>query len=97
MPRSPVTTIVGEPHLRILAFSDAQLVQDFIFSRTNTGTGGMDVTIDGLVAASTYTLTVWSFDSGSPGSRTSDWTANGVTIEDYGFEGRSNTDIERYL
>ena len=30
---------------------------------------------------------MWSFDSGSPGLRTSDWTANGVTIEDYGFEG----------
>ncbi len=69
------------------AFTDAQLLQDFVFSRANTGTGGMDVTIAGLVAATTYTLTVWSYDSGSPGLRTSDWTANGVTIEDYGFEG----------
>jgi hypothetical protein len=68
-------------------FSDAQLLQDFVFSTTNTGTGGLDVSIDGLVAGATYTLTVWSYDSGSTGQRTSDWTANGVTVEDYGFDG----------
>jgi hypothetical protein len=69
------------------AFTDGLLLQDFVFSRANTGTGGLDVTIDGLVPGDTYTLTVWSYDSGSTGLRTSDWSANGVTMANYGFDG----------
>lgn len=68
-------------------FSETMLLQDFVFSRDNTGTGGLDVVIDGLAPAQTYTLTVWSFDTGSAGLRTSDWTANGIAIADYSFDG----------
>jgi hypothetical protein len=71
------------------AFTEAQLLQDFVFSTDNSagGTGGFDVRIDGLVPGAIHTLTVWSFDSGSTGQRTSDWVANGVEVEDYSFEG----------
>ncbi|HEY3395955.1 MAG TPA: chitobiase/beta-hexosaminidase C-terminal domain-containing protein, partial [Lacipirellulaceae bacterium] len=68
------------------AFTDGQLLQDFVFSR-DIGTGGLDVRIDGLEPGAIHTLTVWSFDSGSPGQRTSDWTTNGIAIDDYSVEG----------
>ncbi len=68
-------------------FTESALLRDFIFSRVDSGTSGLDVVIDGLAAGETYTLTVWSYDSGSPGLRTSDWTAGGVTVEDYSFSG----------
>lgn len=69
------------------AFTDAKLLQDFVFSRANAGTGGLDVVIGGLIPAQIYTLSVWSYDSGSPGARVSDWSANGAAIEDYSFAG----------
>ena len=50
------------------AFTESSLLRDFVFSRELTGTGGIDVTINGLTANQIYTLTAWSFDSGSPGS-----------------------------
>jgi hypothetical protein len=71
-------------------FTEAQLLQDFIFSRDETGTGGLDVVIDGLTPGSIYTLTVWSFDTGSPNERISDWTANGISVEDYAFDGTAS-------
>jgi hypothetical protein len=68
-------------------FTEAALLQDFIFSREMAGTSGIDVAITGLTAGALYTLTVWSYDSTSSGLRTSDWIANGVTFEDYSFDG----------
>jgi hypothetical protein len=62
------------------AFTDSLLFRDFIFSRDDTGTGGLDTTIAGLVAGRSYRLTLWSFDSGSQGNRVSDWTANGAVV-----------------
>jgi hypothetical protein len=70
------------------AFSDSLLLTDFIFSREDTGTGGLDVTIAGLAVNRLHRLTVWSFDSGSPGNRVSDWTANGTVVTNgYTFNG----------
>lgn len=71
------------------AFTDAQLLQDFVFSRENIGTSGLDVVIGGLIPAQVYTLSVWSYDSGSPSTRISDWSANGVTVENYAFAGNT--------
>jgi len=69
-------------------FTDSLLLRDFIFSREDTGTGGLDVTLAGLTPLQTYRFTVWSFDSGSPGNRVSDWFANGTTvINGYTFNG----------
>ena len=70
------------------AFTDSLLLRDFIFSREDTATGGLDVTIGGLAPNQAYRLTVWSFDSGSTGNRVSDWTANGVVVTNgYTFNG----------
>ena len=70
------------------AFTDSLLLQDFIFSRDDSGTGGLDVTLSGLSPHQAYWLTIWSYDSGSPGTRVSDWSANGVpVITNYTFSG----------
>ncbi len=70
------------------AFTESLLLRDFIFSRDDTGTGGLDVTIAGLATNGAHRVTVWSFDSGSGGNRVSDWTANGVSVTNgYIFNG----------
>lgn len=82
----PSPTDVGE-------FSESSLLQDFILSKDASGAAaadsGIDVLIEDLDPGETYTLTVWSFDAYSTASapRVSDWTANGVTVEDYSFDG----------
>jgi len=69
-------------------FSEGGLLRDFVFSRDQTGTGGLEVAVAGLPPRTPLQLTVWSFDSGSPGTRVSDWTANGVVAkENYSFNG----------
>jgi hypothetical protein len=80
------------------AFTDSLLLRDFIFSRDDTGTGGLDTTIAGLATNRSYRLTLWSFDSGSPGNRVSDWTANGVSVTNgYTFNGSTlPTSKEQY-
>ncbi len=63
------------------------LYRDFIFSR-DTNSGGLDITVDGLVGGQVYQVTIWSFDSGSTGDRRSDWSANGLLQKDnYVFNG----------
>ena len=70
------------------AFTDSLLLRDFIMSRNDTGTGGLDVTINGLTPNQAYGFTVWSFDTGSTGVRVSDWSANGITVTNgYAFNG----------
>lgn len=70
------------------AFTDSLLLRDFIMSRNDTGTGGLDVTISGLTPNQLYRFTVWSFDTGSTGVRVSDWSANGITVTNgYAFNG----------
>ncbi|WP_425396206.1 lamin tail domain-containing protein [Aeoliella sp.] len=79
-------------------FDESLLLTDFVFSR-DQDSGGLDLTIDGLTPGSVHTLTLWSYDQVSGGAdRVSDWTANGVTIqEDYTFlGGNSPTDNDRY-
>ncbi|HEX6962567.1 MAG TPA: lamin tail domain-containing protein, partial [Lacipirellula sp.] len=74
------------------AFTEGALLQDFIFSQARSaGSGGLDVTIEGLTPGDVYTLTVWSYDAASSGLRTSDWTANGLSVVDYSFDGSSAT------
>ena len=72
------------------AFTEGFLLRDFIFAQDNgTGaTGGLDVAISGLAPNRGHRLTVWSFDSGSVGSRVSDWYANGAPVmNNYTFDG----------
>lgn len=70
------------------AFTESLLLRDFIFSRDDTGTGGLDVTIAGLAPNQSHRFTVWSFDTSSSGNRVSDWSANGVSVVNgYTFNG----------
>jgi hypothetical protein len=71
------------------AFTDALLLRDYVYSRSRTNNGGLDLTLDGLSANRAYAITVWSFDSVAQGRRVSDWYANGMLVrEDYTFDGR---------
>ena len=61
------------------AFTQEQLLRDFVFSRDATADQGMDVTAEYLKPNTAYGVTIWSFDNGSVGAdRISDWSANGV-------------------
>jgi hypothetical protein len=71
-----------------VGFTEGALLRDVIFSRDQTGTGGLELSLAGLPPRMPLQVTVWSFDSGSPGARVSDWSANGVVArENYSFNG----------
>ncbi|MGI8604618.1 MAG: lamin tail domain-containing protein [Verrucomicrobiales bacterium] len=70
------------------AFTESLLLRDFVFSRDQTGTSGLDVTVAGLPANSVVRVSIWSFDTSSAGSRVADWSCNGIVIrENYTFNG----------
>src|ERR1043166_1190821 len=70
------------------AFTEAQLLQDFVFASGSTATNGLNIRIQGLASNQTCQGTIWSFDSGSAGARVSDWYVNGVLVKDnYTFDG----------
>lgn len=72
------------------AFTESLLLRDFIFSRDDTGTGGLDVTLAGLAPNQPHHITIWSFDTGSGGDRVANWFANGVLVADsYTFNGNN--------
>jgi hypothetical protein len=83
------------------AFTQSALLQDFIFAGYNATTNvnaGLDITVTGLEPNKTYAVTIWSFDSGSAGTRVSDWVANGdLKVSNYTFNGSTApTTNERY-
>ncbi|HWN94618.1 MAG TPA: lamin tail domain-containing protein [Methylomirabilota bacterium] len=70
------------------AFTESLLLRDFVFLFDPTGTNSLDVHITGLAANQNHEFTIWSFDSLSPGTRVSDWFANGVLVtNNYTFNG----------
>jgi hypothetical protein len=70
------------------ALTQDAIYKDFIFSRDNASTNGLDVHVTGLASGQQYSVTVWSFDSGSAGTRVSDWFANGILVtNNYTFNG----------
>lgn len=70
-------------------FTEALLLQDFIFSRAQTDPeSGLDITVDGLLPNQAYKATIWSYDILSTGNRIADWYANGSLLQDnYIFDG----------
>jgi hypothetical protein len=69
------------------AFTEASLLQDFIFSRNGSG-GGVNVHVSGLAPYGVYDASLWSFDTSSNDPRISDWRANGqLVVSDYTFNG----------
>lgn len=69
-------------------FTESLLLRDFVFSRAQTGTGGLDFWIAGLAAHRAHRFTVWSFDGSISSLRVSDWWANGLLVTNgYAFLG----------
>lgn len=67
--------------------TSAQIYRDFIFS-PDSGTGGLNVTVNGLTPNQAYRVTGWTFDQGTTGGRLSDWSANGsLMVDNYSFNG----------
>jgi hypothetical protein len=70
------------------AFTQQELLRDFLFARGETPDDGLDISISNLTPEATYVVRVWSFDTDSNGARVSDWTANGILVQDdYTFDG----------
>jgi len=70
------------------AFTEGQLLQDVVFPAGSTVTNGLNIRIQGLASNQSCQVTIWSFDSGSPGVRVSDWYANGLLVKaHYTFDG----------
>jgi CotH protein/lamin tail-like protein/chitobiase/beta-hexosaminidase-like protein len=69
------------------AFTESLLLRDYLYSLDNVGTGGLDISIAGLAPNQSHRFTVWSFDGQTgPGSRVSDWYANGnLVTNNYSF------------
>jgi hypothetical protein len=80
------------------SFTQERLLQDFIFARDSTPDTGMDILLQFLETNRSYHITIWSFDSGSPGARVSDWTANGNLVRSaWTFDGAAlPTSNEQY-
>lgn len=63
------------------AFTEEQLLRDFIFARDTLAGEGLDLTVEFMDPNQLYAATIWSYDreSASP-ARVSDWLANGVPV-----------------
>ncbi len=69
-------------------FTESALLRDFIFAVDTASNNGLDVEVTGLTSGRYYQVEIWSFDSGSTGSRVSDWSVNGeLAVDDYTFNG----------
>ncbi len=72
------------------ALTTHRLLRDFVFSRDQSGTTGLEVTITGLPPDQPCEVRVWSYDNSSAGNRVSDWYANGNLVkENFMFNGSS--------
>lgn len=70
------------------AFTQELLLRDFIFATNQASGGGLDVQIDGLTPNQVYSVSLWSYDSGTSGNRLSDWYAQGrKMVTNYTFSG----------
>jgi hypothetical protein len=61
-------------------FTQERLLQDFVFTRDAASDQGLDINVEFMKPNQPYTVTIWSFDSGSNGDRISDWFANGAMV-----------------
>ncbi len=73
-------------------FTEDQLYDDFIFAAGTVDGAGMQVLVEGLSPGTMYQVKLWSFDTGSTGTRVSNWVETSgpqpVPIElGYSFDG----------
>jgi hypothetical protein len=63
------------------AFTEEQLLRDFIFARDSLAGEGLNLSIEFMEPNKPYDVTIWSFDSESAtAARISDWFANGNVV-----------------
>jgi hypothetical protein len=69
------------------AFTEEQLLRDFIFAGDTNAGQGLDLAVEFLEPNAPYAVTIWSFDT-SNNNRVSDWSANGASVfPGYTFSG----------
>lgn len=74
--------------INVGGLTQADLMNDFIFSREIDGISGLDLLVEGMTPGAYYSIELWSYDPSSAGQRQSDWTVNGQTMAyDYVFDG----------
>jgi hypothetical protein len=61
------------------AFTEEQLLRDFIFAADTAAGHGLDLAVEFLEPNAPYAVTIWSFDTGN-NNRVSDWSANGASV-----------------
>jgi len=79
--------------------AEADMWEDFIFANgSNLTSEGLDISVSGLLANTTYDVTIWAFDDGSNGGRSADWTgSNGGTSATLTFpDGPAPVDLNDY-
>jgi hypothetical protein len=71
------------------AFTTSEILDDFVFAQTtsNFPSNGMDIRLEGLVPSTPYSISLFAYDSDSPGTRTATWTGNGTPLFTTSFEG----------
>jgi hypothetical protein len=70
-------------------FTFGEIYRDFVFySADRLENSGLNLNVAGLTPNESYIFSIYSFDSGSTGTRVSDWFANGELVrENYTFNG----------
>jgi hypothetical protein len=72
------------------AFTEQELLRDFVFATGTAASNGLDVLIEGLQPNTRHEVTLWSFDDGSAAERISDWYVNGLlAVDNYAFDGNA--------
>jgi hypothetical protein len=73
------------------AFTMSEVFDDFVFAQTTAGAytaaTGMDISLARLLPATPYAVSLYAYDSDSPGVRTAAWTGNGASLFTTSFDG----------
>jgi hypothetical protein len=85
------------------AFTTSEILDDFFFAQTtsNLTTNGMDIRLEGLAPSTSYSISLFAYDSDSTGTRIAKWTGNGAPLFTTAFEGTfsvapANDSVNRY-
>ena len=79
---------VDNNNIQVPAGLLGDMYRDFLFANGSNAAGeGMDIAVSGLAPSTEYDVAVWSYDSGSPGTRSATWGQSGGSTVSLGFQG----------